>query len=116
MDDNENEAFLIRSGRQCIILFPDETEIIEEMLDKRMLSEIKKFFDLSEDEEDGPSIEDVTVQLRKQLSGMSPAGSSYALRYAEKQKRDLKLLKTLFLCLIGVGVAMIVIAIILFAV
>ena len=112
LDENGNEAFLIRSGRQCIILFPDETEIIEEMLDKRMLSEMKKFFDLTEDEDDGPSIDEVTKELRRHLSGMSPAGSSYALKYAEKQKRELKLLKILFISLACIGAALIAAAII----
>lgn len=116
VDENGNEAFLIRSGRQCIILFPDETEVIEEMLDKRMLGEMKKFFDLIEDDDDTPSIDDVTVELRKHLSGMSPAGSSYALRYAEKQNRELKLLKTLFLSLFAAGAALIAAAVIIFAI
>ena len=114
VDDEGNEAFLIRAGRQCIILFPDETEIIEEMLDKRMLGEIKKFFDLTESDDDRLSIEYVTNELRSHLSGMSPAGSSYALMYAEKQRRELKLLKVLFLSLLAAGAALIITAIIIF--
>ncbi len=114
VDEEDNEAYLIRAGRQFIILFPDETEVIEEMLDKRMLSEIKRFFELSEDEEESRPIEDVTGELRKQLSGMSPAGSSYALMYAQKQSRELKRLRILFWSLLAGGVILLIIAIILF--
>lgn len=68
IDDNENTAYLIRSEQQLIAVVPDETEVIEKMLEKKIVIEIKTVYSLSEQNDEKPSIKEIKDELDKQLN------------------------------------------------
>ena len=68
IDDNENTAYLIRSEQQLIAVVPDETEVIEKMLEKKIVVEIKTVYSLSEQNDEKPSIKEIKDELDKQLN------------------------------------------------
>lgn len=68
IDDNENTAYLIRLEQQLIAVVPDETEVIEKMLEKKIVVEIKTVYSLSEQNDEKPSIKEIKDELDKQLN------------------------------------------------
>lgn len=112
LDDNDNIAYLIKAGRQYILVLPDEPEIIEEMLDKRMIKELCADYSLDVSEKSRTSIDEVTGKLKKQLSEMGMTRGSYRAQYAEKQHKELKLLSSLMWAALAAGIFMLILAII----
>ncbi len=116
LDDDDNLSYLIRAGEQCIIVFPDEPEIIETMLDKRLMRELCRIYSLSAPEDEEASIDEVTGELKKQLSGMKLVRSGYGAKYAEKQLRELKIFRIAMWSALAAGILLLIIAIILFSI
>ncbi len=112
LDDNDNIAYLIKAGRQYILVLPDEPEVIEAMLDKRMIRELCTGYSLSMNKKDASSIDRVTDELKRELSGMPPSNGSYSVRYAEKQKRELRLLRGLTIAALGTAILFLILAVI----
>lgn len=76
IDEYDNPAYLISSGRQMIIVLPDDTAVIETMLEKKLLSELEAFYSLKSRKDERPPIEQITKELDRQLASMPrrPAG------------------------------------------
>ena len=70
LDDSGNTAYLLRAGRQTIILLPDKEEVICHMLEKRLLSELKSTYSLRSADDGRPPIEQVARELDRQLASM----------------------------------------------
>lgn len=92
IDEDENIAYLISSGRQMIILLPDDTAVTDRMLEKRIISQLETFYSLSTREDDRPPIGQITKELDRQLASMprKPVGfavSAAAADYGRSERR-----------------------------
>ena len=112
LDDDDNIAYLIKAGRQYILVLPDDPDAIAAMLDKRMVKELCAGYSLRVKEQDNMSIDEVTGELKKELAGLRRTRSSYAVQYAEKQNRELKLLRALMLSTLGAGILFLILAVV----
>ena len=112
LDDDDNIAYLIKAGRQYILVLPDDPDAIAAMLDKRMVNELCAGYSLRVKEQDNMSIDEVTGELKKELAGLRRTRSSYAVQYAEKQNRELKLLRALMLSTLGAGILFLILAVV----
>lgn len=110
VDDEENLAYCIRAEKQCLLVFPDDPDIMEEMLDKRLLSELKKEYTLREEETDVPALETVTAQLQKQLSDREAPSSDYHAQLIRQQETVLKRLRWGMIASAAVGVILLLLA------
>ena len=70
IDDSGSTAYLLRAEQQTLVLLPDETEVIRHMMEKRLLSELQKSYELTYREDSRPPIETITQELDRQLSAM----------------------------------------------
>lgn len=113
VDDNDNIAYFLKAGDQCIVVLPDETEVMEGMLDKRIMKELIKQYSLTEQKDDTPPIETVTSTLRKQLSEMERSHPSRSGTYADQQRREMKKLLTAAVAVGAAGVLLLLTAVIL---
>lgn len=93
IDDDDNISYIISAGKQCILVFPDETEVIGTMLELRIVSRLKKKYSLNEESEDIPSFESVKKELERQLEGQDMNSSGYAAEYVRNEKTKLNRLK-----------------------
>ncbi len=93
IDDDDNIAYMIGAGKQNILVFPDETEVIGTMLEKRINQRLKTQYSLTEVSEDIPSFESVKKDLEDQLQGQDKMRSGYAEEYVRKEKTELKKLR-----------------------
>ena len=112
LDDDDNTAYLIKAGRQYILVLPDEPEAIGTMLEKRIIRELCAGYSISAEQKESVSIDEVTDELKKSLAGLGRTGGSYGAAYAEKQHRELRLLRTLMLSALGAGIVFLVLAVV----
>ena len=116
LDDDENISYMLSAGRQSILVFPDETEIIGKMLEMRIMSRLKKKYSLTEEDDDVPSFESVKKELERQLEGQDRAVSGYASEYVKKEKTNLNKLKLCIVAVAALGVVLMSAAVILLVV
>ncbi len=90
VDDEHNLSYWIQAEHQCILVLPDDTEVMEAMLEKRMLSKLKNTYQLSEETDESPSIATVTAELRQQLSNRQHTAAAYSAQIARRQQAQLK--------------------------
>lgn len=102
IDDNENTAYLIRSEKQLIAVVPDETEVIEKMLDKKIISEIKTVYSLSEKNDEKPSIKEIKDELDKQLNDMGRTRTNVQPQTDIENKTDVLLYLSVSLGIVSV--------------
>ena len=112
LDDDDNTAYLIKAGRQYILVLPDEPEAIGTMLEKRIIRELCAGYSISAEQKESVSIDEVTDELKKSLAGLGRTGGSYGAAYAEEQHRELRLLRTLMLSALGAGIVFLVLAVV----
>ncbi len=112
-DEEEHTAYVIHAGFQSILVFPDDTEVIEAMLDKRLLEDLSRRYSLQREEPDRPVLDHVTGQLQQELSRMGEKDTSYVLACQRKQQEDRKL-RWMIGILSCAGAALIVLSVVLF--
>lgn len=96
IDENDNSSYIIKCRDQVITVFPDETSVIANMLDKKLISELKETYKLKQKKDDTPPIEKITKELDRQLSSMGRTRVNVQRVSAEediKPGRGLKVLK-----------------------
>ncbi len=114
IDNDDNISYMIKSEDRTIAVLPDEPEVISEMLDKRIISELRKRYSLTSEKDDTPSIESVVSELDRQLSGMDRTRTSFGFEAMRREKKSLDRLKILITALFAAGIALAVISIILY--
>ncbi len=110
VDGDEHLSYCIRAEQQCILVFPDDPQVMEEMLNKRLLRQLKKDYTLREEESDAPSLETVTAQLQKQLADQDTPTSDYHAQVIRRQETELKRLLVGTIVSAAVGVILLVLA------
>ena len=103
----------IRSREQTIVVFQDDPEIIEFMLENRVLDELKEVYSISGEESGLPSFESVAGELRTQLSGMKMSRPAPLNEAVKREEKALKIMKAAIIALIAVGASLIAAAVIL---
>ncbi len=103
VDEEGNISYLIRSQRQCIIVMPDEPEVMDAMLKKRLRDQLGTFYSLSDSSESPPPIEEITKELEKQLSASGPSMLSRENTYAREKRRELKRLQIIAFAVLAAG-------------
>ena len=114
VDDNDGLCYLIRSREQTIVVFQDDPEIIEFMLENRVLDELKEVYSISGEESGLPSFESVAGELRTQLSGMKMSRPAPLNEAVKREEKALKIMRAAIIALIAVGASLIAAAVILF--
>ncbi len=102
IDDKDNIAYIIRAERQLIIAVPDDPEVISGMSDKRIRDELQAIYSLEPDEDEKPSIDEITQKLDEQLKAASSSRIQPINKVALQQEQEQK--KLLFASVI-LGVA-----------
>ena len=116
VDDDDNISYMIGAGKQNILVFPDETEVIGTMLEMRIKDRLKKQYSLKEESEDIPSFESVKNDLERQLQGQDKIKSGYAEQYYRKEKAELNKLRIFIAAAAALGVLLSAAGIIILAV
>ncbi len=112
LDEEDNPAYYICAEQQCILVLPDDPAVMETMLDKRLLSVLKEKYVLGDEEqEEVPSMETVTAALQKDLSGLGQNTSDYHTRLMAQQQTSLNRLRLLTLVSAGIGILLLIAAI-----
>ncbi len=112
LDEEDNPAYYICAEQQCILVLPDDPAVMETMLDKRLLSVLKEKYVLGDEEqEEVPSLETVTAALQKDLSGLGQNTSDYHARLMAQQQTSLNRLRLLTLVSAGIGILLLIAAI-----
>ncbi len=112
LDEEDNPAYYICAEQQCILVLPDDPAVMETMLDKRLLSVLKEKYVLGDEEqEEVPSMETVTAALQKDLSGLGQNTSDYHARLMAQQQTSLNRLRLLTLVSAGIGILLLIAAI-----
>ena len=112
LDEEDNSAYYICAEQQCILVLPDDPAVMETMLDKRLLSVLKEKYVLGDEEqEEVPSMETVTAALQKDLSGLGQNTSDYHARLMAQQQTSLNRLRLLTLVSAGIGILLLIAAI-----
>ena len=112
LDEEDNPAYYICAEQQCILVLPDDPAVMETMLDKRLLSVLKEKYVLGDEEqEEVPSLETVTAALQKDLSGLGQNTSDYHTRLMAQQQTSLNRLRLLTLVSAGIGILLLIAAI-----
>ncbi|MEE3403271.1 MAG: hypothetical protein VZR73_04225 [Acutalibacteraceae bacterium] len=112
LDEEDNPAYYICAEQQCILVLPDDPAVMETMLDKRLLSVLKEKYVLGDEEqEEVPSMETVTAALQKDLSGLGQNTSDYHARLMAQQQTSLNKLRLLTLVSAGIGILLLIAAI-----
>ena len=114
IDNEENISYIIKSEDRTIVVLPDEPDIISEMLDKRIISELRRRYSLTSEKDDSPTIESVVSELDKQLSKMDRTRTSIGNEFMRREEQSLKRLKVLIIALFAAGIALSALSIILF--
>ena len=114
IDDDENTAYLIRSEKQLIAVVPDDTEVIEKMLEKKIVSRIKSVFSVSEQNDEKPSINEIKEELDRQLSELGRTRTSVQSQADDKIKDEKDILLYLSVSLGIVSVLLLITALILY--
>lgn len=70
IDEEENTGYILRAEKQMIVLLPDNTQAVENMLDYHIIEELKKAYSLTSEEEKKPEIGEIAQRLDGQLSEM----------------------------------------------
>ncbi len=112
LDDDDNTGYLIKAGRQYILVLPDEPDSIAAMLDKRIIRELCAGYSLTPQQQDGISIDEVTGEIKKELSGMRLTRGSYGAEYAAKQQKQLRLMRVLSYSALGAGILLVILAVV----
>ena len=102
IDEKGNIAYIIRAERQLIIAVPDDPEVISGMSDKRIRDELQAIYSLEPDEDEKPSIDEITQKLDEQLKAASSSRIQPINKVALQQEQEQK--KLLFASVI-LGVA-----------
>lgn len=71
VDEDGNISYIIECLEQTIIIFPDDSSIISEMIDKKIFLKLKENYELTQNNDTAPSIESITDKLDSQLSQIS---------------------------------------------
>ena len=112
LDEEDNPAYYICAEQQCILVLPDDPAVMETMLDKRLLSVLKEKYVLGDEEqEEVPSLETVTAALQKDLSELGQNTSDYHARLMAQQQTSLNRLRLLTLVSAGIGILLLIAAI-----
>lgn len=112
LDEEDNPAYYICAEQQCILVLPDDPAVMETMLDKRLLSVLKEKYVLGDEgQEEVPSMETVTAALQKDLSGLGQNTSDYHARLMAQQQTSLNRLRLLTLVSAGIGILLLIAAI-----
>ncbi len=114
IDDDENTAYLIRSEKQLIAVIPDDTEVIEKMLEKKIVSRIKSVFSVSEQNDEKPSINEIKEELDRQLSELGRTRTSVQSQGDDKIKDEKDILLYLSVSLGIVSALLLITALILY--
>ncbi len=86
IDNDGNIVYLIKCQNQTIAVFPDDTAIIDKMLEAKIISELKKIYSLKQEKSDKPSMEKITGELNEQLSKSNRVRTSISIGNNEPQK------------------------------
>ena len=71
VDDDGNTGYILKSEGQRIVLLPDDTQTVSDMLDYHIINEFKEAYSLTPIESQKPAIGEITDRLNGQLSEMS---------------------------------------------
>ncbi len=93
VDESDNIAYYIRAQQQCILLMPDDPNVIEEMFEKRLLSVLEQHYALQKEADTAPLLTDVTEKLNRQLQDMDRHPSDYHDQIVRQQQSELKHLR-----------------------
>lgn len=104
VDDNGNNGYIIRCLEQTIIVLPDETAVISNMLDKKIVSELSQIYKLKQKANNTPSIESITNELDRQLASMGRVRTSVLTEEEQKPKKSLKGIKAAIIILIALSI------------
>jgi len=90
VDEDDHIAYYLTAGDQCILLFPDETEVIDSMLQKRLKEELKKKFSLTEQQEYQPDMAALAEELKKELSQQGRERRFFGAELSDRQRRQMR--------------------------
>lgn len=99
VDDNGNNGYIIKCLEQTIIVLPDETAVIANMLERKIVSELSQIYKLKPKSENTPSIESITKELDRQLASMDRVRTPVAAVQDKKPEKSLKGLKAAIITL-----------------
>ncbi len=109
IDESGAEAYILRAAKQKIIVLPDDSEVVNEMLQSRIKDELKRDYALSGNNSavSRPDVEAIAQELDKELSKTSRVRVTFENEYAKKEARSLKklLIPTVMFAVAGVVLA-----------
>ncbi len=104
LDDDDNIGYRLWAKGQTIVVFPDEPEIMETMLNKYILQTLQKDYELTQESSDMPSMESVADELKEQLSKMDSHRTFVGNQAMMQEEKALKRQKWLMIALAAAGV------------